>query len=105
MPERITFAINTGWTQKWFIPVIRLLVDFYPVDPANPLSVRSLAEEIKKGRKVMIFPEGRVTTTGAMMKVYEGAGVIAAKAGAKILPVRINGAQYSKFSSRAKLSI
>lgn len=98
MPERITFAINTGWTQKWFIPVIRLLVDFYPVDPANPLSVRSLAEEIKKGRKVMIFPEGRVTTTGAMMKVYEGAGVIAAKAGAKILPVRINGAQYSKFS-------
>lgn len=33
-----------------------------------------------------------------MMKVYEGAGVIAAKAGAKILPVRINGAQYSKFS-------
>ncbi len=98
MPERITFAINTGWTQKWFIPVIRLLVDFYPIDPANPLSVRALAEEIKKGRKVMIFPEGRVTTTGAMMKVYEGAGVIAAKAGAKILPVRINGAQYSKFS-------
>lgn len=98
MPERITFAINTGWTQKWFIPVIRLLVDFYPVDPVNPLSVRALAEEIKKGRKVMIFPEGRVTTTGAMMKVYEGAGLIAAKAGAKILPVRINGAQYSKFS-------
>ncbi len=98
MPERITFAINTGWTQKWFMPIIRLLVDFYPVDPQNPLSVRSLAAEIKKGRKVMIFPEGRVTTTGAMMKVYEGAGVVAARAGAKILPVRINGAQYSRFS-------
>ncbi len=98
MPERITFAINTGWTQKWFMPVIRLLVDFYPVDPQNPLSVRALVEEIKKGRKVMIFPEGRVTTTGAMMKVYEGAGIIAARAGAKLLPVRINGAQYSKFS-------
>jgi len=98
MPERITFAINTGWTQKWFIPIIRLLVDFYPIDPANPLSVRALIEEIKKGRKVMIFPEGRITVTGSMMKVYEGAAVIAAKAGAKILPVRINGAQYSKFS-------
>ncbi len=98
MPERITFAINTDWTQKWFIPIIRLLVDFYPIDPANPLSIRALTAEIKKGRKVMIFPEGRVTTTGAMMKVYEGAGVIAANAGAKILPVRINGAQYSKFS-------
>lgn len=98
MPERITFAINTTWTQKWFIPIIRLLVDFYPIDPANPLSLRSLIEEIKKGRKVMMFPEGRVTVTGNIMKVYEGAGIIAAKSGAKILPVRINGAQYSKFS-------
>ena len=98
MPERITFAINTGWTQKWFIPIIRLLVDFYPIDTANPLSLRDLIDEIKRGRKVMIFPEGRVTVTGSMMKVYEGAAVIAAKAGAKILPLRINGAQYSKFS-------
>ena len=98
MPERITFAINTGWTQKWFIPIIRLLVDFYPIDTANPLSLRALIDEIKHGRKVMIFPEGRVTVTGTMMKVYEGAAVIAAKAGAKILPLRINGAQYSKFS-------
>ena len=98
MPERITFAINTGWTQKWFMPIIRLLVDFYPLDTNNPLSVRALIEEVKKGRKVMVFPEGRVTTTGAMMKIYDGAAVIAAKAGAKLLPVRINGAQYSKFS-------
>ncbi len=98
MPERITFAINTTWTQKWFMPIIRILVDFYPVDPNNPLSIRSLIEEVKKGRKVMMFPEGRVTVTGSMMKVYEGAGMVAAKANAKILPVRISGAQYSKFS-------
>lgn len=98
MPERITFAINTEWTQKWFIPIIRLLVDFYPIDTTNPLSLRALIEEVKKGRKVMMFPEGRVSVTGNVMKVYEGAGIIAAKSGAKILPVRISGAQYSKFS-------
>ncbi len=98
MPQRITFAINTEWTQKWFMPFIRLLVDFYPIDSHNPLSIRNLAAQIKKGRKVMIFPEGRVTTTGAMMKIYEGAGVVAALSGAKILPIRIDGPQYSKFS-------
>lgn len=98
MPERITFAITSAWTQKWFMPLIRVLVDFYPVDPANPLSIRSLIEEIKKGRKVMIFPEGRISLTGKMMQVYDGAAMIAAKAGARLLPIRIEGAQYSKLS-------
>lgn len=98
MPERITFAINTTWANKWFMPIARLLVDFYAIDPRNPLSLRNLIDELKKNKKIMIFPEGRITVTGSMMKIYEGAGVIAQKAGAKILPVRINGAQYSKFS-------
>lgn len=98
MPERITFAITSGWTGKWFMPVIRLLVDFYPVDPANPLSIRKLIDLIRQGRKVMIFPEGRITLTGKIMQVYEGAAMIAAKSGAKILPVRINGAQFSTMS-------
>lgn len=98
MPERITFAITSAWTGKWFMPVIRLLVDFYPVDPANPLSVRKLIEHIKSGKKVMIFPEGRITLTGKIMQVYDGAAMIAAKSGAKILPVRIDGAQFSTMS-------
>lgn len=98
MPERITFAITSAWTEKWFMPIIRILADFYPVDPANPLSLRTLIEEIKNGRKVMMFPEGRITLTGKTMQMYDGAAMIAAKSGAKLLPVRINGAQYSKLS-------
>ncbi len=98
MPERITFAITSAWTGKWFMPIIRLLVDFYPLDPNNPLSIRNLIEEIKKGRKVMVFPEGRITLTGKIMQVFDGAAMIAAKSGAKLLPVRINGAQYSTLS-------
>ena len=80
------------------MPIVRMLVDFYPIDSRSPLSLRSLIEELKKNKKIMIFPEGRITVTGSMMKIYEGAGIVAQKAGAKILPVRINGAQYSKFS-------
>ena len=36
------------------------------------------------------------------MKVYEGPGVIAHMAGATVLPVRIDGAQYSLFSRHAR---
>ena len=70
------------------------------------MALRTLVEELKKGRKVVIFPEGRLTVTGALMKVYEGPGAIAQMAGAKVLPVRIDGAQYSPFSRmRGKLRL
>ena len=98
MPDKITFAINTEWAKKWFIKPFGLLVDLYPLDPTNPMAIRSLIHEVKKDKKVMIFPEGRISVTGGLMKVYEGAGVVAQKAEAKIVPVRINGAQFSKFS-------
>jgi acyl-[acyl-carrier-protein]-phospholipid O-acyltransferase / long-chain-fatty-acid--[acyl-carrier-protein] ligase len=45
----------------------------------------------------MIFPEGRLTRTGALMKVYEGAGLVADKAHARILPISIDGPRFSPF--------
>lgn len=98
MPEKIMFALNTEWYKKWYIKIFSLVVTFYPIDPSSPISLRQMIDQMKKNNKLMIFPEGRITTTGGLMKVYEGAGVIAEKAEAKIVPIRINGAQYSKFS-------
>ena len=31
--------------------------DMIPIDPTNPMALRALVEELKKGRKVVIFPE------------------------------------------------
>jgi len=106
LPERASFAINTHVSKRWWARPAFHFFNMIPIDPTNPLALRSLVEELKKGRKIVIFPEGRLTVTGALMKVYEGPGALAEMAGAKVLPVRIDGAIYSPFSRmRGKLKL
>ena len=106
LPERASFAIDTHVSQKWWARPAFILFKMIPIDPTNPMALRVLVDELKKGRKVVIFPEGRLTVTGALMKVYEGPGAIAQMAGARVLPVRIDGALYTPFSRmRGKLRL
>ncbi len=98
LPNKPTFAINTFIAREWWVRPFLTVVDAFPLDPTNPLSTKSLIRAVREGRTLVIFPEGRLTVTGALMKVYEGPGMIADRAGATIVPVRIDGAQYTPFS-------
>ena len=53
------------------------------------MAVRTLIDAVKGGEALIIFPEGRITVTGSLMKVYDGAAMIAYKANAEVVPVRI----------------
>jgi acyl-[acyl-carrier-protein]-phospholipid O-acyltransferase/long-chain-fatty-acid--[acyl-carrier-protein] ligase len=97
-PSKLTFAINTQVAQHWLVKPFLKLIETFPLDPTNPMATKSLIESIKDKSHVVIFPEGRITVTGGLMKVYEGSGMIADKSGAHILPVRIDGAQHTPFS-------
>ncbi len=106
LKEKPVFAVNTHMAKKWWVGPFLSLVEFFPVDPANPLTTKSLIREVQAGRRCVIFPEGRITLTGALMKIYEGPGLIADKADADILPVRIDGPQFTPFSRlRGKLRL
>jgi acyl-[acyl-carrier-protein]-phospholipid O-acyltransferase/long-chain-fatty-acid--[acyl-carrier-protein] ligase len=98
LPETPTFAINTDIAaKKAFKPFLRF-VRLFEMDALNPLSIKSVIKFIKNDHKVVIFPEGRITVTGTQMKIYEGPGLIADKSDANILPVAIEGAQFSRLS-------
>ena len=106
LPHKMTFAINTHIADKWWVKPAYAFIHLLPLDPANPMAAKSMISEVKKGRKVVIFPEGRLTVTGSLMKIYEGPGTIANLSGAPILPIKIEGAQFSPFSRlRGKLRI
>lgn len=54
-------------------------------------SIETAAAMIKKGKSVVIFPEGTRTTDGNLLPFKRGGFLLAAKAGVPIVPVTING--------------
>jgi len=98
LPHQLTLAINTHVAKAWWVKPAFALFDLLTLDPTNPMATKSLVKEVKKGRRIVIFPEGRLTVTGALMKVYEGPGTIAHLSNAPLLPIRIDGAQLTPFS-------
>jgi acyl-[acyl-carrier-protein]-phospholipid O-acyltransferase/long-chain-fatty-acid--[acyl-carrier-protein] ligase len=96
------FAIDVGIARMWWVKPFLKLTDALPLDPMRPLAVRTLIDAVKAGKALIIFPEGRITVTGSLMKVYDGAAMIADKADAEVVPVRIEGLEQTPFSRLSK---
>ncbi|MES2997965.1 MAG: acyl-[ACP]--phospholipid O-acyltransferase [Pseudomonadota bacterium] len=106
LPDDLLFAINRFTARIWWVRPFLYFAKVFELDPLNPLAIKALIHEVKRPGKCVIFPEGRITTTGALMKLYEGPGLIADHAKANLLPIRLQGAQYTPFSRlRGKVQI
>ncbi|HZZ20993.1 MAG TPA: MFS transporter [Opitutaceae bacterium] len=98
LPEPPIFAVDSRIAEIPWVKPFLTWTTAYALDPTRPISLKTLCGIVEKGGLVAIFPEGRLTTTGGLMKVYDGAGFIAQRAGAQVIPVHIDGAQLSPFT-------
>lgn len=98
LPIDASFAVDTGISKAWWAKPFLKLIKHYTMDPTKPLAARDLIKLVASGEPVVIFPEGRITVSGSLMKVYDGTAMIADKADAVVVPVRIEGAQRSYLS-------
>ncbi len=97
LPFKATFVVHTNVLKSWWFRQFLRLTPYLAVDPTSPLAIKKVIKLLNAGKNIVIFPEGRITLTGALMKVYDGPGFVAAKTGATILPVRVDGAAESYF--------
>ena len=98
LPKRPVFAIDVTMSKHWWIQPFLKFVRTMALDPLKPFSLRAIINAVKAGDMLVIFPEGRITVTGSLMKVYDGAALIADKSEAMVVPVRIEGPEQTIFS-------
>lgn len=98
LPFKPVFIINKGIANKPFLKQFLKLIDHVTIDPSNPMAMKTIVRLIESGRPVVIFPEGRITTTGSLMKIYNGSAFMAVKTNAEIIPVVIEGGTFSLLS-------
>jgi len=99
LPDTISFAINTQALEHWWYKPFFNFYKLFPLNPTQTLSLRSLVQQLKKGAKTVIYPQGRITKTKTLIKIYDGAGLVADKSSAALLPVSIHYTKNGYLSS------
>ncbi|TKI05940.1 bifunctional acyl-ACP--phospholipid O-acyltransferase/long-chain-fatty-acid--ACP ligase [Martelella alba] len=98
LPVKPVFAVYSTLINAWFMPIVKHYVDILPLEPAKPVSIKKLIRQVSAGRPIVVFPEGRITVTGALMKVYDGAAFVACRSGATVVPIWLDGPELTPFS-------
>lgn len=98
LPDRIALLADRALEHKWWMRPICALTDTQFFDFSSPAATVSLVHALARNGRCMVFHSGSLGNDPRYIRILEAAGVIAEKASATLLPVRIDGAISSMFS-------
>ena len=81
-------AAQTSWLHRKIMINRRT----FPIDTDSPYAVKHMAEFLENGGRLVLFPEGRLSRTGTLMKLFDGTGFLLHKTGAKVITCYLRGA-------------
>jgi acyl-[acyl-carrier-protein]-phospholipid O-acyltransferase/long-chain-fatty-acid--[acyl-carrier-protein] ligase len=87
-------AAEVSWVHK------RIMVNrrTFPVDIHSPFAVKRMAEHLQKGGRLVLFPEGQISRTGSLMKLFDGTAFLIHKTNPKVITAYLRGASRLPFS-------
>ncbi|MEO7313083.1 MAG: 1-acyl-sn-glycerol-3-phosphate acyltransferase [Chitinophagaceae bacterium] len=92
-PKILMFTNNKKWNARFFGPVIRM-ADYFPAEQVDQ-NLERVADRIRHGYSVIIFPEGTRSEDGVVKRFHKGAFFLAEKLKVDILPIMIHGTNYT----------
>ncbi|MCX6204768.1 MAG: 1-acyl-sn-glycerol-3-phosphate acyltransferase, partial [Bacteroidetes bacterium] len=92
-PKILMFTNTKKWNAPFFGSVIRM-AEYFPADQIDQ-HLEKLADRIKNGYSVVIFPEGTRSEYGDIGRFHKGAFYLAEKLNVDILPIVIHGTNYT----------
>jgi len=88
-----------GAEVSWFHRKVMINRFTFPVETDSPYALKRVAQYLQGGGKLVIFPEGRLSRTGSLMKLFEGTGFLLLKTNAKVITCYVRGAARLPFST------
>jgi 1-acyl-sn-glycerol-3-phosphate acyltransferase len=92
-PKILMFTNNRKWNAPFFGPVIRM-ADYFPAEQVDQ-KMDLIADRVRHGYSLIVFPEGTRSTDGTVKRFHKGAFYLAEKLGIDILPIMIHGTNYT----------
>nr|WP_319514017.1 acyl-[ACP]--phospholipid O-acyltransferase [uncultured Cohaesibacter sp.] len=93
--EEPIFAIDAKTAKTWWMHPFMRFFKYLVLEPSQPVATEAVVDALQSGNSLVIFPEGRVSATGGLMKVYDVAAMAAEMTGSKVVPIRIEGLERS----------
>jgi acyl-[acyl-carrier-protein]-phospholipid O-acyltransferase/long-chain-fatty-acid--[acyl-carrier-protein] ligase len=69
----------------------------FPINMSSPYAAKHMAEYLHKGGRLVLFPEGRLSLTGSLMKFFEGTGFLIHRSQPKVVACYLRGTQRLPF--------
>lgn len=90
-PESVGLA---AFRSHWVAPLF-YLYEPIPVrrDEVDLSVVRAVLARLREGKQVLIFPEARISRTGALEEARDGVGYLALQAQVPVVPIALTGSE------------